>query len=97
MFQPLSVSLQVSIRFLLHPLSTRDFRLRYLRPTKSYRPLLDSVGLILLCRLVLYSPLGAIYSAVEVLFTRLIEAETINPIHLPFWSEPISLIWLLFV
>lgn len=70
MFQSLSGSLQVSIRFFFHPLPTREFRLCYLRPTKSYRPLLDSVGLTLLCRLVFQSPLGAIFSAVEIMFTR---------------------------
>ncbi|CBN56335.1 hypothetical protein OSCI_2990024 [Kamptonema sp. PCC 6506] len=36
---------------------------RYLRPTRSFRPLLDSVGLTLLYRLVLCSQLGVIYSA----------------------------------
>jgi hypothetical protein len=66
MFQSLSGSLQVSIRFFLHPLSTKDFRLCCLRPTKSYRPLLDSVGLTLLCRLVFQSPLGAIFCAVAI-------------------------------
>lgn len=46
--------------------------------------LLDSVGFTLLYRLVVCPLLGAIYSAMEVLFTRFIEVETINPIHLPF-------------
>lgn len=66
MFQPLSGSLQASVRFFLHPLPSREFCLCCLRPTKSYRPLLDSVGLTLLCRLVFQSLLGAIYSAVEI-------------------------------
>lgn len=44
----------------------------------------DSVGLTLLYRLVFCSLLGAIYSAMEVMFTRFIELEAINPIHLPF-------------
>lgn len=70
-FQPLSDSLQASVRFFFHPLPSRDFRPCYLRPTKSYRPLLDSVGLTLLCRLVFQFSLGTIYSAVEVLFTQL--------------------------
>jgi hypothetical protein len=73
MFQPLSGSLQTSIRFFFHPLPSREFRLCCLRPTKSNRPLLDSVGLILLRRLVFQFPLGAIFSAVEVLFTRFYE------------------------
>jgi hypothetical protein len=95
MFHSLSGSLQASIRFFPHPLPPRDFRLCCLRPTKSNRPLLDSVGFTLLCRLVFLSPLGATYSAVEVVFTRFMNYGIINPIHLPFWLEPISLIWLL--
>ncbi len=63
----------------------------------SIRPLLDSVGFTLLCHLVFYPLLGAIYSAMEAVFIRFIDERAINPIHLPFWSEPISLIWLFFV
>lgn len=95
MFQLLSGSLQTSICFFFHPLPSREFRLCYLRPTKSNRPLLDSVGLTLLRRLVFQFPLGAIFSAVEILFTQFMKQRIINPIHLPFWSEPVSLIWLL--
>ena len=95
MFQPLSNLLLAGVRFLLLPLPPREFRPCYLRLTKSYRPLLDAVGLTLLCHLVFQYPLGAIYSAVEMLFTRLTETSPIRPIHLPFWLEPISLIWLL--
>jgi hypothetical protein len=85
MFQPLSGSLQASIRFLLHPLPNREFRLCCLRPTCFFIDLSrDSVGLILLCRLVFQFPLGAIYSAVGVLSTRFMEAGVINPIHVPF-------------
>ncbi len=84
MFQPLSGLLQTSIRFFFHPLPSREFRLCYLRPTKSNRPLLDSVGLTLLYRLVFYPLLGAIYSAMEVMFIRFIDGQAINPIHLPF-------------
>ena len=73
MFQSLSGSLQASIRFLLHPLPSRDFRPCGLRPTRSYRPLLDSVGLTLLYRLVFCSLLGVIYSAVGLLFTRMLK------------------------
>ncbi|HEY9692864.1 MAG TPA: hypothetical protein V6D15_11695 [Oculatellaceae cyanobacterium] len=87
MFQPLSDSLQASLRFFFHPLSSREFRPCCLRPTRSYRLLLDSVGLTLLYRLVFQSALGAIYSAVEVLFTRFMNTGVINPIHSPFgWS-----------
>jgi hypothetical protein len=50
----------------------------------STRPLKDSVGFTLLYRLVVCPLLGAIYSAMEVMFTLFIEVETINPIHLPF-------------
>ena len=55
---------------------------------KSIRPLSDSVGLTLLYRLVVCSLLGAIYSVMEVMFTRFIEPEAINPIHLPFGQSP---------
>ena len=84
MLQPLSNPLQTRIRFFFHPLPSKEFGLCCLRLTKSIRPLLDSVGFTLLYRLVVCPLLGAIYSAMEVLFTRFIEAETINPIHLPF-------------
>lgn len=76
--------IKTSIRFFFHPLPSRDFYLCYLGLTKSNRPLLDSVGFTLLYRLVVCPRVGAIYSAMFVMFTRFIEAETINPIHLPF-------------
>jgi hypothetical protein len=44
MFQSLCGSLQASIRFPLHPLPSIEFRPCCLGPTRSYRPLLDSVG-----------------------------------------------------
>ena len=84
MSQLLSSSLQTSIRFFFHPLPFRDFCLCCLRLTKIIRQILDSIGLTLLYRLVLSLSLGAIYSAMEVMFTRFIESQTINPIHLPF-------------
>jgi hypothetical protein len=93
MFQLLSGSLQASIRFFFHPLPSREFRPCYLRPTKSNRPLLDSVGLTLLCHLVFLSPLGAVYSAVGSVHTI---QERLSPESYPrtFWLEPVSLIWL---
>jgi hypothetical protein len=42
------------------------------------------LNLTLLCRLVVCSLLGTIYSAMEVVFTQFIDRRTINPIHLPF-------------
>jgi len=84
MLQPLSNPLQTRVRFFFHPLSYKEFSLCYLGLTKSPRPLLDSVGLTLLYRLVFQSPLGAIYSAVEVMFTQFMKNRVINPIHLPF-------------
>ena len=84
MLQPLSNPLQTRFRFFSYPLPSKGFRLCYLGLTKSIRLLLDSVGFTLLYRLVVCPLLSAIYSAMEVLFTRFIEAETINPIHLPF-------------
>lgn len=84
MLQPLSNPLQTRFRFFSHPLPSKGFSLCCLGLTKSIRFLLDSVGFTLLYRLVICPLLGAIYSAMEVLFTRFIEAETINPIHLPF-------------
>jgi hypothetical protein len=73
MFKPLSNSLQVSIRFFFHPLPSRDFGLCCLGLTKSIRPLLDSLRLTLLYRLVFCSLLGVIYSAVGLLFTRMLK------------------------
>ena len=84
MFQPLSSPLQTRIRFFFHPLPSREFGLCCLGLTKSIRPLLDSVGLTLLYRLVVCSLLGAIYSATEVLFTLFVECQTTNTIRLPF-------------
>ena len=84
MLQPLSSPLQTGVRFFFHPLPPKEFGLCCLGLTKSIRPLLDSVGLTLLYRLVVCPLLGAIYSAMEIMFTRFIDGETINPIHLPF-------------
>lgn len=46
---------------------------------KIIRPLLDSVGFTLLCRLVVFFPLGAVFSAVDTVFTRLVEARPTSP------------------
>lgn len=95
MFQPLSDSLQASIRFFLHPLPSREFRPCYLRPTKSNRPLSDSVGLTLLSRLVFQLSLGAIFSAVESFVHTTYGKDSHKSCPLTFWLEPFSLIWLL--
>ena len=79
MFQPLSIPLQDGIRFLFHPLPSREFCLCCLGLTKIIRPLLDSVGFTLLCRLVVFFPLGAVFSAVDTVFTRLVEARPTSP------------------
>ena len=42
--------------------------------TRSFRPLLDSVGLTLLYRLVVSSLLDAVYSATGIIFTRFNES-----------------------
>ena len=63
---------------------SRDFGLRYLGLTRGIRPPLDSVGFILLYRLVLRSLLGAVSSAVEILFTQLENEEISSLVHLPF-------------
>jgi hypothetical protein len=39
----------------------------------------DPVGLTLLYRLVVYSLLDAVFSAVDIMFTRLLEARPTNP------------------
>jgi hypothetical protein len=70
--EPLFNSLQINIRFFIHPLPSKEFGLCYLGLTRSIRPLLDSVGLTLLYHLVLHSLLDAVYSAMEVLFTRIL-------------------------
>jgi hypothetical protein len=81
--EPLFDSLQINIRFLLHPLPPRDFGLRYLRLTNRIRLLLDSVGFTLLYRLVVCSPLDAVYSAIGVIFTRPDESKASKlPIYL---------------
>lgn len=64
MREPLSGSLQASIRFFSHPLPSKGLCLRCLRPTRSNRPLLDLVGFTLLYRIVVCSSLGAVYPAV---------------------------------
>lgn len=84
MFQSLSGSLQASIRFLLHPLPSREFRLCYLGPTRSYRLLLDSVGLTLLCRLVFLISVRSYLFCDGILFTRFVESRATNPFHVPF-------------
>ena len=83
-FEPLSIPLQVSVRFLLHPLPSREFCLRCLGLTKSIRPLLDSVGFTLLYRLVVCSLLDAVFFAMGVLFTRIKNVIIFNATHLPF-------------
>ena len=81
--EPLSNSLQASIRFLIHPLPFREFDRRYLGLTGSIRPLLDSVGFTLLRRLVVCSSLDAVSSAMGVVFTRFNEIRALNlPIYL---------------
>jgi len=81
--EPLSNSLQASIRFLIHPLPSREFGRRYLGLTGSIRPLLDSVGFTLLRRLVVCSSLDAVSSAMGVVFTRFNENRALNlPIYL---------------
>ncbi len=71
MLQPLSNPLQTRIRFFFHPLPSKEFGLCCLGLTKSIRPLLDSVGLTLLYRLVVCFPLGSIYPTMGFLFIRL--------------------------
>ena len=66
---PLSNPLQISIRFLLHPLPSKDLCLRCLRPTSGIPPL-DFVGLTLLRHLVLRFLLNAVFSTVGFIFTR---------------------------
>ncbi len=78
MLQPLSSPLQTRIRFFFHPLPSRGFGLCCLGLTKSVRPLLDSVGLTLLRRLVVCSLLGTIYPAMGIVFTRLMKVEIIS-------------------
>lgn len=81
--EPLSNSLQASIRFLIHPLLSRGFDRRYLGLTGSIRPLPDSVGLILLYRLVVCSSVDAVSSAMGFVFTRFNENRALNlPIYL---------------
>jgi hypothetical protein len=81
--EPLSNSLQASIRFLIHPLPSREFGRRYLGLTGSIRPLLDSVGFTLLYRLVVCSSLDAVSSAMGIVFTRFNENRALNlPIYL---------------
>jgi len=70
MFVSLSCSLQTGIRFLLHPLPSKGFCLRYLGLTRSNRPLLDLVGLTLLYSLVVCSLVGVVFSAMGIVFTR---------------------------
>jgi hypothetical protein len=83
-FETLSSPLQTCFRFFIHPLPSRDFGLCYLGLTRGIRPPLDSVGFTLLYRLVLCSLLGAVSSAVEILFTQLENAAISSLIHLPF-------------
>ena len=94
MFQPLSVSLQASVRFFFHPLPSRELCLRYLRLTGSIRPLPDSVGFTLLCLLVFFSLFSCCLSCDGYYVHTIYEAlnHRFNP-H-TFWLEPISLIWL---
>ena len=81
--EPLSNSLQASIRFLIHPLPSREFGRRYLGLTRSIRPLLGSVGFTLLYRLVVCSSVDAVSSAMGILFTRFNEIRALNlPIYL---------------
>jgi hypothetical protein len=56
-FEPLFWSLRPDLRFLLHPLSSRELSLCYL-------------GLTLLRRLVFRTWLGAVFPAVGIVFTR---------------------------
>ncbi len=79
MREPLSNPLQAGICFFSHPLPSKEFSLCYLGLTRSIRPLLDSVGFTLLYRLVVCSLLGAVFSAVDIVFTRLVKARTTNP------------------
>lgn len=76
---PLSDSLQTSICFLFHRLSTRDFGRCYLGLTTSIRPLVDSVGLKSVVPFSFLFPLGGIYSAMGFVFIRLTEVKTVNP------------------
>ena len=81
--EPLSNSLQASIRFLIHPLSSREFGLCCLGLTKSIRPLLDSVGFTLLYRLVVCPHLDAVYSTTGIIFTRFNDDQTLSlPMYL---------------
>lgn len=78
MFQPLSW-LITSQHSLFLPSSTLLRVLLWLPLAYyRYRPPIDSVGFTLLCRLVVCSRLGTIYSAVRVVFTRFIKVEVIN-------------------
>lgn len=61
----------MGIRFLLHPLPSREFCPRYLGLTRNIRPFLDFVGFTLLYRLVVCSLLDVVFSAVGLAFTRL--------------------------
>jgi hypothetical protein len=73
----------MSLRFLLHPLSSREFYLPYGWLTRDIRPSLDSVGFTLLYHLVLRSLLDAIYSVIGIVFTRLNETQALKlPIYL---------------
>jgi hypothetical protein len=79
----LSVSLQNGIRFFIHPLPSKVFRLCYLRPTINFRPSIDFVGFTLLYRLVFCLSLGIIFSAMGVVFIRFNKAVMLNlPIYL---------------
>jgi len=83
MLQPLSSPLQTVVRFFFHPLPSWDFYLSYLWLTIGVRPPIDLVGFALLYRLVVCSLLGTIYSAMGVVFTRLMKVEIISlPIYL---------------
>lgn len=97
MFQPLSIPLQDGVRFFSHPLPSRGFCLCYLRLTKSNRPLLDSVGLTLLYRLVFYPPFRCYLFCDGGYVHTIYRTRNYKSYPFTFWSKPISLIWLLFV
>lgn len=69
----------MDIRFLLPPLSSREFSRCYLGLTRSIRLFLDFVGLTLLIRLVVSLSLDGIYSAMGVVFIRLTRQRIIRP------------------
>lgn len=95
MFQPLSDSLQTSVRFFFHPLPSREFGLCYLGQTQEYSTSLRLCGVYPVVSLSFScSLLDASYSATSF---RSHDYRTAHPlIHsCTFWLEPFSLIWLL--